>query len=102
MAVGTFVPTHPRSLVVDFTRPFYEESNAILTRAPSQENQLFTIAKPFQPRVWIILLATMILVSIFLWISSAIRESKIDGRRNKRFDHFFLSIYAVILTQCKL
>lgn len=100
MAVGSFSLTYPRYLVIDFTTAFYEEPSAILMRAPTLEKQPFALAKPFQSHVWISLLAVMTFISFVLWISSSIKTHQKRYKETNRFDHFFLILYAVLLTQC--
>ena len=101
VAVGSFSLTYPRYLVIDFTTAFYEEPSAIIIRAPTQEKQLFALAKPFQSPVWISLFSVMTVISFVLWILTAIKTHHKIYRERNRFDHVFLFTYALLLTQCK-
>ena len=64
VAVGQFYVIHSRFLVIDYTISFGEESESILTPAPSQNIKLFACFKPFQAQVIIWIIHLILFVSV--------------------------------------
>ena len=91
---------HIRYQAIDFTVAYYEESNAIMIPAQMRGQQSSAFIKPFQFKVWIILVLVHGLLPSIMWIQSKLlgnaRSSFVRKRRER-----FLFVYGVVLTQCK-
>ena len=105
MGVGAFSVIYVRQRVIDFTIPFYEDSNAILIPPPFKSTQLFVFAKPFKPVVWLLLATIVFILSFTMWIQDKIFKPHDDSRlKNPKTisSNGFLFIYGILFTQCKL
>lgn len=101
VGIGSFSVTHVRHRVIDFTVAYYEESSGILIPAPIHGKQNSAFIKPFDFRVWVVLIAILGILPFITWIQSKVlakaKFSMVKKRREKRFMLF----YGVLLTQCK-
>ncbi|CAL4059420.1 unnamed protein product, partial [Meganyctiphanes norvegica] len=67
-AVASFTITYIRNTVIDFTHAYYEEPTTILIPPPQETDKLFTFLEPFSWQVWVLLVATVVVVGILLWL----------------------------------
>lgn len=69
LAVGPFTITSIRESVIDFTKPYLEDSTGILTRKPQDEDsQLFQMFKPYSGEVWGAIAAATFLVGVISFL----------------------------------
>ena len=104
IAVGVFSVIQVRQSVVDFTVPFYLDSNAILIPPPTRGSQLFAFAKPFRLNVWLLLVAFIFILSFTMWMQDKVlqvNKSHLD-KPTKLSSNGFLFIYGILFTQCNM
>lgn len=65
-----------RALVVDFTHAYYVETAAILLRIPEEVQNYLAIFEPFSLGVWLILLATIVILIFLITIMTRLEEEQ--------------------------
>nr|XP_045584152.1 glutamate receptor ionotropic, kainate glr-3-like isoform X1 [Procambarus clarkii] len=67
-AVSGFTVNYLRSIVIDFSHPFYDESLTILIPAPRQENDVLAFLKPYSWQVWSATAGSVLVVGPLMWV----------------------------------
>lgn len=92
--------THSRYQVIDYTVPYFEETNGILIPAAKLENTHNVFTKPFRSQVWLTLIAILLLLPSLLWAhywNFGKTKLSTDSKRKPKL----IFVYGVLLSQCK-
>ncbi|KAG7170324.1 Glutamate receptor ionotropic, delta-2-like 21, partial [Homarus americanus] len=68
LAIDEITITAARKTVVDFTRPYFMESSACISRAPEEKSRAFAVLSPFTTEVWLSIALSVIGISIVLFL----------------------------------
>lgn len=73
--------TVTRANWVDFTRAYYVETGTILLRIPSEVQNYSAIFEPFSLTVWIVLMATILLLIALITVMTKLEEKQREQHR---------------------
>lgn len=76
--------TVSRVKVVDFTRAYYVETAAMLLPIPGEVQNYFAILQPFSLAVWLLLLATIMILIVLITIMSWLEEGQRERPRKHK------------------
>ncbi|XP_064595457.1 ionotropic receptor 25a-like [Liolophura sinensis] len=68
MAIGPFSITALRDTVIDYTKPYMDDSIGILTRKPQRGANLFQMMRPFSTNVWVCIVVVILLGAVLLTV----------------------------------
>lgn len=68
MAIGPFSITALRDTVIDYTKPYMDDSIGILTRKPQRGANLFQMMRPFSTNVWVCITVVVLLGGVLLTV----------------------------------
>lgn len=77
-----------RTQVVDFTRPYYVETAAILVRIPEEVQNYFAIFEPFSMTVWFILLASIVILILLITVMTKLEERQREQQKMLKLAEF--------------
>lgn len=80
--------TVTRSRVVDFTRAYYVETAAIMLRIPEEIQNYLAILEPFSVEVWILLIATILLLIFLITIMTELEQRQREQRKIHKLAKF--------------
>lgn len=76
--------TLSRSRDIDFTRAYHVETAAILVRTPEEVKNYSAIFEPFSFTVWLVLLATILLLILLITIMTKLEDNQLDQERRHK------------------
>ncbi|XP_066953691.1 glutamate receptor U1-like [Macrobrachium rosenbergii] len=102
-ALASITMTYIRERVIDFTHPFFEEPTAILIPPPKEQDNFLAFLNPFTWQVWLVILATTIVVGWFMWSLSVLNDSLIahpeKGSNSMPFYYYIWACAFLLTTQ---